>query len=254
LYSNIGKLPTLETLASLNIVPSLKGFDFFTDNDLEIPNLDQQDDDQHFENPTNDDQEPEHNPFQFDDYDVDYGMDDMDPFDFNGNEINENENAPAEEDEAAEAGANLDNTEKDHPEQDFLTDMFSKEKEMYEYFDETLKHNWAGPEHWKMTKAPRPPQTRKQKDTTTGGTEAVKTKRKPKAPKVEFQIAFDGDTDEDEEDLFGTGTKNLKFTAETSSKMTPQLLPEDMHFSSKDLLQYFLKPLPLFSVSFYELM
>lgn len=219
------KLPTYEALHALNIVPSLKGFDFFTENDLKIPNLDHDDDDAPIENPI----EEEENPFQFDDYDIDYGADDIDPFAFDEN----NDNNDGEEDQD-----NIDNTEKGNPEQDYLQAMLNNgNQELFNYFDTTLNQNWAGPEHWKLRRAP--VTVTDKSSEPEGSTE--KPKRKSRA---DFQIAFDEeDNDEDEEELFAPGTKRMTLTKEAISKLTKQLLPDDIHFSSKQLLQYFLKPM-----------
>lgn len=132
------RLPTMEVLEGLNIIPSLKGFDFFSENDLEIPTLDH-DDDLPFEHPTE-----EHNAFQFDDYGDDggdFGVDDMDPFaiEDNGDQDQHNEE--------------LDNTEKAYPEPDFLTAMLNNGDQVFNYFDSTLQ-NWAGAEHWKLRRPP----------------------------------------------------------------------------------------------------
>lgn len=134
------RLPTMEVLEGLNIVPSLKGFDFFSENDLEIPALDQ-DDDLPFENPV----EEDINPFQFDDYGDDggdFGIDDMDPFaidDNMGDQDHHNED--------------LDHTEKPYQEPDFLTAMLNNGDQVFNYFDSTLQ-NWAGAEHWKLKRPP----------------------------------------------------------------------------------------------------
>lgn len=134
------RLPTIEVLQGLNIVPSLKGFDFFSENNLEIPTLDQEDD-QPFENPAEEDMDA----FQFDDYGDDggdFGEDDMDPFaidDNNGDQDQHNKE--------------LDNTEKAYQEPDFLTAMLNNDDQIFNYFDSTLQ-NWAGAEHWKLKRPP----------------------------------------------------------------------------------------------------
>lgn len=134
------RLPTWDVLKELGILPSLKGFDFFSENDLEIPDLDLDDEEE-------EDNTPLEELFQFDEYDgADYDAGDMDPFDFDDNDnLGEDDmNTPE-----------LDNSEKDNPEPDFLTALLNNgEREIFNYFDTTLSQNWAGPEHWKLRKAP----------------------------------------------------------------------------------------------------
>lgn len=104
--------------------------------------MDHDDEDAPIENPI----EEGENPFQFDDYDMDYGADDIDLFAFDEN----NDNNDGEEDQL-----NIDNTEKGNPEQDYLQAMLNNgNRELFNYFDTTLNQNWAGPEHWKLRRAP----------------------------------------------------------------------------------------------------
>lgn len=237
----------METLKSLHIVPSLKGFDFFTENNLEIPDLEDHDDDEPINNPT-DEVDDAGGVFQFDDYDIDYGQDDMDPFGFDhgGDDM---DNGQQQEQHQVE----LDNSEKNDQEQDFLTAMMnSGEKDLFSYFDNTLTKNWAGPEHWKLrrpppTTAPAKKSTAHDEEGSPGAEEGEKPKKRQKA--AAFQIAFDdSDNDEDEDELFAPATRKITLTSEAMAKMTKNLLPDDIHFSSKQLLQYFLKP--MFPVSF----
>ncbi|KAG2233163.1 hypothetical protein INT48_001656 [Thamnidium elegans] len=210
------KLPTWDVLKELGILPSLKGFDFFSENDLEIPDLDLDDEEEENNMPMED-------PFQFDEFDgADYDADDIDPFGFDDNDNQADDDMDTPE---------LDNSEKDNPEPDFLTAMLNNgERELFNYFDTTLVQNWAGPEHWKLRRPP---------PTVTDNTEKPKKKAK-----IAFQIPFnEEDNDEDENVIFETSTRKLTFSKDAMSKMTKQLLPDDIHFTSKQLLQYFLKPM-----------
>ena len=72
------------------------------------------------------------------------------------------------------------------------------------------------------------------------GEEAQKTKRKPK---VVFEIDFLNSEDVDEDVLFANDKKgSITLPVKRDSKNSRHLLPNDMHFSSKQLLHYFLKP------------
>lgn len=98
------------------------------------------------------------------------------------------------------------------------------------YFDQALKKNWAGPEHWRIQRV---------KD---AGKAAPVTKRKEKEP---FEIDFTAPMSQSMADtLYTTATSNSTISlpkAQWTSK-TRNLLPEDRHFNSRQLLRLFLKP------------
>jgi condensin complex subunit 2 len=93
-----------------------------------------------------------------------------------------------------------------------------------------LKKNWAGPEHWRI---------RRIKDT---GKTLPTTKRKEKEP---FKIDFAAPMSQSLADvLYTPATSNSTISlpkAQWKSK-TRNLLPDDKHFNSKQLLRLFLKP------------
>lgn len=80
---------------------------------------------------------------------------------------------------------------------------------------------------------------------------AANQEKKPRKPKQVYQIPFDSEElDGDEETLFGTTTRPLTLSKDVISKMKEQGVPDDIHFSSKQLLQYFIKP--MFPVIYYS--
>ncbi|GME32713.1 Condensin complex subunit 2/barren [Neofusicoccum parvum] len=100
------------------------------------------------------------------------------------------------------------------------------------YFDKALSKNWAGPEHWRI---------RRIKDINKAN-EAGPTKRKEKEP---FQIDFSSPMTQSMADVLYTSAT----TASTISLPKAQwksksrnLLPDDKHFNSRQLLRLFLKP------------
>jgi len=99
------------------------------------------------------------------------------------------------------------------------------------YFDQALQKNWAGPEHWRI---------RKVKDITKPSAPAPKRKEKEV-----FEIDFTAS--------LSPATAKMIYTSATSNSIislpkaqwksrTRNLLPDDKHFSSKQLLSLFLKP------------
>ncbi|WVQ75709.1 hypothetical protein IAR50_005339 [Cryptococcus sp. DSM 104548] len=115
---------------------------------------------------------------------------------------------------------------------------------MFDYFDQGFGgKSWAGAEHWKLRKVSR-------KDPTVSSTHAKPTR----AAKAPFTIDFSSPaTDANStKTLFAPGTKaslNLPLSSTRSKgknaakkRREEYLLPDDMHFSSHQLLRLFLKP------------
>jgi condensin complex subunit 2 len=100
------------------------------------------------------------------------------------------------------------------------------------YFDEQLRKNWAGPEHWRI---------RRIKDTTKTSAPTT-TKRKEKEP---FEIDFSSTLDPIlAESIYTQASSSSAISlpkAQWKSK-TRNLLPDDKHFNSRQLLRLFLKP------------
>ena len=101
-----------------------------------------------------------------------------------------------------------------------------------DYFDNVLKKNWVGPEHWRI---------RRVKDLRKGS-RLAHLKRKEKEP---FEVDFKAPLESTLAELIYTPAVSnsiicLPKTHWTSK--TRHLLPDDKHFHSTQLLQLFLKP------------
>ncbi|KAI9717536.1 MAG: hypothetical protein M1812_004677 [Candelaria pacifica] len=105
-------------------------------------------------------------------------------------------------------------------------------EDILSYFDQALRKNWAGPEHWRI---------RKIKDVNKPSAPAT-SKRKEKEP---FEIDFASPIDPALAELIYTpASSNAAISlpkAQWKSK-TRNLLPDDKHFNSRSLLRLFLKP------------
>jgi len=144
---------------------------------------------------------------------------------------------------------------------------------MMDYFDQNFLKNWAGPEHWKLRKA-----IRRRKCSLSGfmpydlrsdsivhladpsENKAVKAPREKKEPfKVDFLSPSEKDIKKIAEELFAPVTRgagiNLPGTKAATSKNRKSKVkqkekekrddhrsPDDMHFSSRQLVTLFLKP------------
>ncbi|KAJ5747251.1 uncharacterized protein N7511_008947 [Penicillium nucicola] len=100
------------------------------------------------------------------------------------------------------------------------------------YFDNALQKNWAGPEHWKI---------RRIKEHAAPSNAAPK-QRKEKEP---FEIDFAAPLDPAIAELIYTpASSNSAISLPKTQWKTKgrNLLPDDKHFNSRNLLQLFLKP------------
>lgn len=100
------------------------------------------------------------------------------------------------------------------------------------YFDNALQKNWAGPEHWKI---------RRIKDHATAATSAPK-QRKEKEP---FEIDFAAPLDPAVAELIYTPASSNSAVSLPKTQWKTKgrnLLPDDKHFNSRNLLTLFLKP------------
>ncbi|KAJ8607654.1 hypothetical protein MRB53_040173 [Persea americana] len=99
------------------------------------------------------------------------------------------------------------------------------------YFDTALQKNWAGPEHWKITRI---------KDTQRAS-EKPRVRKEKEAFEIDFSAPM---TAELASIIYTSASSNSAISMpkrEWRSK-NRNLLPDDKHFNSKDLLKLFLKP------------
>lgn len=106
-----------------------------------------------------------------------------------------------------------------------------EQENILNYFDQALQKNWAGPEHWKI---------RRVKDAAKPSTPT--TKRKEKEP---FVIDFMAPMSQVLADALYTpasSSSTISLPKKDWKSKTRNLLPDDKHFNSKQLLRLFLKP------------
>jgi condensin complex subunit 2 len=116
-----------------------------------------------------------------------------------------------------------------------VTIRHGKEEEqenILNYFDKALQKNWAGPEHWKI---------RRVKDAAKAAN-AGPVKRKEKEP---FEIDFAAPMSQALADALYTPAPSASSISLPKAQWKSKgrnLLPDDKHFSSRQLLRLFLKP------------
>lgn len=116
-----------------------------------------------------------------------------------------------------------------------LMNAGAQEGDIMAYFDETLRKNWAGPEHWKVQRI---------KGIAADATDSAPVKKRvEKAPKEPFFIDFlSAEGEIDENTLFADGGTSINLPKTQQKSKTRNLLPDDEHFSSQSLIKLFLKP------------
>lgn len=128
------------------------------------------------------------------------------------------------------------------------------------YFDETLRKNWAGPEHWRVQRIKnlQNPNSNMGSNNTANNDSSTQTNAdreageistssaeptKKRADRQVFFIDFlSEENDVDEATLFAEGSASLNMPKTQQKSKTRNLLPDDEHFSSKSLIHLFLKP------------
>jgi condensin complex subunit 2 len=100
-----------------------------------------------------------------------------------------------------------------------------------QYFDKTLLKNWAGPEHWRIKRV---------KDTKAGTTPPARRKERET-----FEVNFASPLNAALSDTIFTPAASASVINLPKSQWRSQsrnLLPDDKHFNSRQLLRLFLKP------------
>ncbi|CAG8446230.1 9591_t:CDS:10 [Dentiscutata heterogama] len=112
-------------------------------------------------------------------------------------------------------------------EKDYVMAMANNTNDTFQYFDSAFLRNWAGPEHWKLKRVVR------------GDVNGAPKERKKKEP---FSIDFIDSEDLNERTIFASAGNSIVLPKLAENVPHAHRLPDDIHFSSKQLLQLFLKP------------
>ncbi|CDW98628.1 hypothetical protein [Sporisorium scitamineum] len=125
--------------------------------------------------------------------------------------------------------------------------------DLFDYFDRRLMRNWAGPEHWKLSRVAATGPLAMGASTGAAAQAAAAARKESKKSKEPFVIDFLSEEGAvNVKEIFEGPKQKAAITLPTSalnkmaslaaSSSDAYLLPEDRHFSSKQLLRLFLKP------------
>ncbi|TFK25577.1 barren [Coprinopsis marcescibilis] len=135
-------------------------------------------------------------------------------------------------------------------EREFILAM-DPDGEGLDYLDAKFRKNWAGPEHWKMQRIIQRSEFNFP-NADAAGSKATKPKTKKEPVKIDFLTPAEKDLKALKAELFapagkgtsinlpGTGASNKK--GKKKKEKSDHRLPDDMHFSSKQLITLFTKP------------
>jgi condensin complex subunit 2 len=105
-----------------------------------------------------------------------------------------------------------------------------EQENILSYFDQALKKSWAGPEHWRISRVKH------------SGEAKPATKRKEKEP---FEVDFAAPMSQSTADMLytpATTASTISLPRAQWKSKSRNLLPDDKHFNSRQLLRLFLKP------------
>ncbi|PLB36688.1 condensin subunit BRN1 [Aspergillus candidus] len=102
------------------------------------------------------------------------------------------------------------------------------------YFDNALQKNWAGPEHWKIRRI-------KEHTAATASNAAPKPRKEKEPFEIDFSLPLDPSVSEL---IYTPASSNSAISLPKTQWKTKgrNLLPDDKHFNSRQLLRLFLKP------------
>ncbi|TGZ83088.1 barren [Ascodesmis nigricans] len=113
----------------------------------------------------------------------------------------------------------------------FSVSFGNNHEDILSYFDEALRKNWAGPEHWRI---------RKIKDANAKSAAPPRQRKEKEA----FSIDFLDPAATVPEDVLAPpkSLSTISLAKKDRISKTRHLLPDDKHFNSRQLLRLFLKP------------
>ncbi|KAI5857894.1 condensin complex subunit 2/barren [Tricharina praecox] len=240
--------PDLSILDKQDVCPSLKNFDLNTSEGLDIPflkGLEDRDNGKQAADPENNEDDDEDvgarddMAFGFDDGYGIGGDDDMTMAFGEGGEAWANETiadaadrllSPSRRPLFGSGGADNDEGDFD-PDGSRFIGFGGGHEDILSYFDERVGTNWAGPEHWRI---------RRIKDSS----KPANTAPRPRKEKETFEINFMDPTADAPAEVLGPPKlpSSINMPRKDRISKSRNLLPDDKHFNSRQLIRMFLKP------------
>jgi condensin complex subunit 2 len=112
------------------------------------------------------------------------------------------------------------------------------DRDLMAYFDEKMKVNWRGPEHWRVAALKKSKKIDDNPETNKTA-QAIEPKKKAKATQVSIDFFAD---DVDEDILFKAPKGNATIMKKEDFKRSEHKLPDDIRYNSARLTNLFTKP------------
>lgn len=125
------------------------------------------------------------------------------------------------------------------------------EQDLMAYFDETMKKNWRGREHWKVRnikksllhQEDKPTETESVENTTNSTNTSTSTNKSKPKKNVPMEIDFFNFDDDIEDKVFAPKTRqSIELAQRLRKNDSHYLLPDDYHFTSEKIIKLFIKP------------
>lgn len=114
------------------------------------------------------------------------------------------------------------------------------DEDLMAYFDETMKSNWRGPEHWKVAAYKKSKNIAEHKTEDSQTKNTATTHPKPAKSKKQSQIVNFFDEDDEDDDILSETAPVAMLNKKEERPET--LLPDDIQYNSTKLINLFLKP------------
>lgn len=117
------------------------------------------------------------------------------------------------------------------------------DKDLMAYFDEKMKTNWRGPEHWRISML-KQSKNLEESRMSRGTTPLGEPNKKKKKEAVEIDFFAEDDDPDFIEDMFVKARNQFLITKKPEERKSSDLhiLPDDIQFNSQRLVNLFIKP------------
>lgn len=127
--------------------------------------------------------------------------------------------------------------------EDSVTTEKVMDQDLMAYFDDKMKTNWRGPEHWKISMLKQAKKIDEPKNASRATTPLAETTKKKKKEAVTIDFFSDDDPDFIE-NMFVKPRNQFLITRKPEERKSTDLhiLPDDIQFNSQRLVNLFIKP------------
>ncbi|KAG7661944.1 BRN1 [[Candida] subhashii] len=116
------------------------------------------------------------------------------------------------------------------------------DEDLMAYFDERMKSNWRGPEHWKVAAFKKSRNLDQQEETNSKPQETGESTASNRKKKAQILVDFFNEEEEPDEDVLFAIPKTAASLHKKPQSNRSNILPDDIKYSSARLITLFTKP------------